>query len=87
MEGFALDYFKNDNIVREFNSSSEFYSYLSEYNKQVAPATHAHMMNIYQKLMGEYMIKENNSNVWDEKMVVQSNIDVHYLFIWSQLFH
>ena len=46
MEGVALDYFNNDNIVIYVNSSYAFYLYLGEDNTQDAPGTHTHIMNI-----------------------------------------
>ena len=57
MKGVALDYFKNGNIVREVNLSSEVYSYLSEDKNKDESDTHATTENIYQKLMDEYMIE------------------------------
>ena len=66
MEGVALYYFNNDNVVREVNSSHKFYSYPSEYKNQNAPGTHIHMIKIYQKLMDQYTIKPNQSTVWKE---------------------
>ena len=47
MKVVVLDYYKNDNNVREVNPLSAFYSYLSEDNNQDAPDTHSHIMNIY----------------------------------------
>ena len=66
MEVIALDYFNNDIIVREVNSSSALYSYLSEDNKKYTLVTHDHVANIYQKLMDELIIKTKKSNFWEE---------------------
>ena len=52
-----MDYFNNDNIVREVNTPYEFNEWLSEYNKQDLTDAHTHMLNIYQKLMDKYIIK------------------------------
>ena len=49
MEGVALEYFKNDEIIRNANPSTAFYSYLREDNKQCVPETSAFMMNLCQK--------------------------------------
>ena len=49
MEGVALDYLKNDNVVIEVNLSSVFYSYLRKDIKKDTPDTHDHMINIQQK--------------------------------------
>ena len=46
MEGIDLDYFKHDNIIRQVNTSTEFYSYPSEDNNKDAPATYTYMMDI-----------------------------------------
>ena len=53
----ALDYSNNNNIVKKVNPFPEFYSYPSEYKNQDSPDTHTHMMNIYQILTNEYIIK------------------------------
>ena len=63
MEGIAMDRFKNYRIVIKSNPSSTFHSYLSEDNKQDAPVTYAHMINIHKILMDEYRIKANGSSV------------------------
>ena len=63
-EEVALVYFNNYNINWEINSSSTFYSYLFEDKKNDAPDTHAHMMNLYQKLTNETIIKANGSTAW-----------------------
>ena len=65
MECVALDYFNNYNIVREDNSPSAFYSYICEYNKQYAPDTHAHLINLYQNIMYKYILKPNKPTVWE----------------------
>ena len=57
MSGLALDYFNNYKMVRDANSSSAFYSCLSEENKQDATSTHDCMINIYQNLIDEQTIK------------------------------
>ena len=46
------------------NSSYVFYSYLSEEKNQDTPDKNANTMNPYQKLIGEFVIKSNESNVW-----------------------
>ena len=45
------------------NSKSAFHSYLRKDNNQDEPDTHANMINIYQKLMDEYILKENDPTV------------------------
>ena len=62
-----LNSFNNNSIVAEGNLLSAFYSYLSEDNNQNVPDTHDYMINIYQTLMGVYIIKSNNSTVWEGK--------------------
>ena len=66
MEGVALVYLNNYKLSWEFNPSSKFYSYLSQNNNTDAPGTHSHMMNLYQNLIDEYIIQENDSTVWGE---------------------
>ena len=53
MEGVALDYFMNENIVTDYKLSYEFYSYLSKDKNQDTPGTYTNMMNIYQTFMDE----------------------------------
>ena len=58
--------FNNVTVVRYSNSSSTFYSYLSEEIKHSSSDMYAHMMNPYQKLMDEYITKSNESTVLEE---------------------
>ena len=51
MEGVALYYFNNYNMFIYYNPLSELYSYPSEDKNKYAIYTHAHTMNVYQKLM------------------------------------
>ena len=67
MTDVALEYFNNDNMVIYANSSYVFYSYLSEEKNQDTPDKNANKINPYQKLMGEFIIKANESNVWEKK--------------------
>ena len=57
MTDVALEYFNNDNMVIDANSSYVFYSYLSEEKNQDTPDKNANTMNPYRKLMGEFIIK------------------------------
>ena len=66
MEGDYLKHFNIYNIVRGVNSPSEFYLYLSEYNKNNEPDTHYHTINIYQKLIDEYIMNSNYSTFLEE---------------------
>ena len=59
MEFITLEYFNNENMVRCVISTPATYSYLSEDNKQYAPVTHSHMMNLYQNLTDAYILKAN----------------------------
>ena len=53
-------------MVIDANTSSPFYSCHIEGNEQYKPDTHAHLMNLYQTLMDENIIKENESTFWEE---------------------
>ena len=56
---FCLGYFNSDNMVRDKNSSSGFYSHLSKYSKKDAPDTCTCMVILYQNLMDQYNTKTN----------------------------
>ena len=54
-----LKFFRMKKIIVRY-PSSEFYLYLSEYRKQDAPDTYAHIINIFQTLIDEYIIIVNH---------------------------
>ena len=72
-----MDYFNNDDIVREVNPSPAFYAYLSEDNNKDAPGTSSHMVNPYQKLINECITKPTIQLSGRKYMVVQINPDLH----------
>ena len=59
MTDVALEYFNNDNMVIDANSSYVFYSYLSEETNQDTTDKNTNTMNPYRKLMGKFIIKSN----------------------------
>ena len=75
MKVVSLDYYYNDNMIR-YDSSSAFYSYPIGDNKH-----YANMINIYQRLMSELIIKSKNQPFGREHMVMKKYIDVQYQFI------
>ena len=46
IEGVDLDYFNNDIMVIDSNSSCKFYLYLIKNNKKDGPDTHGYMVNL-----------------------------------------
>ena len=53
-------------MVIDANFSYVFYSYLSEEKNQDTPDKNSNTMNPCQKLIGEFIIESNESNVWDK---------------------
>ena len=54
-------------MVIYVNSLYAFYLYLREDTNQYKPNIHSHMTNIYQKLIDEHIMKENESIVCEER--------------------
>ena len=57
MEPVAWKFFNNYNMVIDANPSCSFYSFLGGDKNKDAHDTHSQMINLYQKLMDEYIIK------------------------------